>query len=496
MIVINNKLIYGILSLILLILTIQINCNISDNEDGSSKYPLRIEPKGNNYKFVTKAGRNFQVSCVFEKEGIAKVEDIQWLTGDNQKIDAYSSNRIFTIELNDKHTHNPKKLLLFDQLEPRMSGNYTCKGKHFDREYSQTIQLIVTDNLIWNNNDDIVGGMEGDPLIIDCGAIGTPDPDIQFTDENGDLLNENEFKIAGNEITIEKLTSDFQGKKIKCIAVQYFEEHETTSIEEKTFKIDVWTVPQFESHYAESYGIVGRNGRVDCKVVKSNPPVKEFRFFKSNVEIGVNEKFMITVDTPKQEATLHIFNVDEDDFNQYRCDVTNGKASNHQTIILKVSNPPSEVRATLKNVHKHAIKWHLTTTPTEPSDSDTANLPVTQYIIEYVRKDKIMNENDDENDIEINVSTGWSLFGQRQLFNVTHDGMYKIHGLRQNTSYLFRFTAVNAAGTGNPFIVTAKTSSDHHHKYESSSSITKITIINEILVFLGFSIFYLLTVHF
>uniref|UniRef100_A0A0N5BLC3 Ig-like domain-containing protein n=1 Tax=Strongyloides papillosus TaxID=174720 RepID=A0A0N5BLC3_STREA len=462
----------------------------------SSKYPLRVEPKGNNYKFVTKAGRNFQVSCLFEKEGIAKVEDIQWLTGNDQKIDGYSSNRVFTIELNDKHTHNPKKLLLFDQLEPRMSGNYTCKGKYFDREYSQTIQLIVTDNLIWNNNDDVVGGMEGDPLIIDCGAVGSPDPDIQFTDENGDILNENDFTIAGNEITIDKLTTDFQGKKIKCVAVQYFEEHETTSIEEKTYKIDVWTVPQFENHYAESYAIVGRNGRVDCKVVKSNPPVKEFRFFRNNVEIGVNEKFMITVDTPKQEAALHIFNVDEDDFNQYRCDVTNGKASNHQTILLKVSNPPSEVIATVKNVHKHSIKWHLTTTPTEVSDSDTANLPVTQYIIEYVRKDKIMNEDDDENDIEINVSTGWSLFGQRQVFNATHDGDYKIHGLRQNTSYLFRFTAVNAAGTGNPFIVTAKTSSDPYHKYDSSSSYNGMSMINKIYVILGFSILYTLTVLF
>uniref|UniRef100_A0A0N4ZAC3 Ig-like domain-containing protein n=1 Tax=Parastrongyloides trichosuri TaxID=131310 RepID=A0A0N4ZAC3_PARTI len=475
---------------------VKLNYKYSFFADVPSKYPLRVEPKGNNYKFVTKAGRKFQVSCIFEKEGIAKVEDIQWLTTNGQKIDGFSSNRVFTIELNDKHTHNPKKLLLFDQLEPRMSGNYTCQGKYFDREYSQTIQIIVTDNLIWNNNEDVLGGMEGDPLIIDCGAVGSPDPDIQFTDENGDLLNEDEYTIAGNEITIDRLTSDFQGRKIKCVAVQYFEEHETTSIEEKTFKIDVYTVPEFENNYAESYAIVGRNGRVDCKVVKSNPPVTEFRFYRNNIEIGVNEKFMITFDTPKQEATLHIFNVDEDDFNQYRCEATNGKATNHQTILLKVSNPPSEVRATLKAVHKHIIKWSLTTYPQDSSDSETANLPVTQYIIEYVRKDKIMNEEDDENEVEINVSSGWSLFGQRRVYNVSQDGVYKIHGLRQNTSYLFRFTAVNAAGTGNPFIITAKTSSDPINKFESSSSFNGISFTTKFLIALGLSISYLTTILF
>uniref|UniRef100_A0AC35U5Z9 Ig-like domain-containing protein n=1 Tax=Rhabditophanes sp. KR3021 TaxID=114890 RepID=A0AC35U5Z9_9BILA len=454
----------------------------------SDYIPLRIEPKGNDFKYVAKAGRKFQVACVFEKEGSAKNEKLVWLNDEGKEIDEDSSTSVFTIELSEKGTNNPKKMLVFTHLEQRDSGKYSCKAKHFDREYSQDIQLIVTDNIVWNQKNDVLGAMKNDPLIIDCGALGEPEPDIEITLDNGDALSPDEYTIAGSEVTIEKLGDKHQDQIFRCLAIQYFEEHETTSIEERKVKVDVWTIPEFENNFVDSYGIIGRKAKIYCNVTQSNPPVTDFHFYKDNTELHDDEKYLLSIHPMLQSATLHIFNVNEDDFDQYKCEATNGKAKSQQTILLKVSNPPSEVKATLHKVHKHSINWELTTSDgknKQDSIDSTHTLPVTEYIIEYIRKDKILKDGEETSDFnEIDEhSKEWETHGAKIVKSVASNNHYDIHGLRQNTEYAFRFTAVNAAGIGESLVITAKTHHDTHHQLSSGSHILPPLIIQMLAIF-------------
>jgi hypothetical protein len=96
--------------------------------------------------------------------------------------------------------------------------------------------------------------MLDESLTVNCGASGRPPPEIEITDQTGLPLPGNhlsyssiacsypddEFKVAGQEMTIERLSKHHQGTVIKCLAVQDLVEHDTTMVEERQVIIDVW----------------------------------------------------------------------------------------------------------------------------------------------------------------------------------------------------------------------------------------------------------------
>lgn len=52
--------------------------------------------------------------------------------------------------------------------------------------------------------------------------------------------------VAADEVTVPKLTKNYQNKTIKCLAVQDFLEYHTSTIEEHEIKIDVWCESSFD----------------------------------------------------------------------------------------------------------------------------------------------------------------------------------------------------------------------------------------------------------
>lgn len=49
--------------------------------------------------------------------------------------------------------------------------------------------MIIAGNVDWNTPKDVVGGVIGEELIIDCGAKGDPEPLIEIADENGQAVD-------------------------------------------------------------------------------------------------------------------------------------------------------------------------------------------------------------------------------------------------------------------------------------------------------------------
>ncbi|VDM73049.1 unnamed protein product, partial [Strongylus vulgaris] len=96
--------------------------------------------------------------------------------------------------------------------------------------------------------------------------------------------------------------------------------------------------PEFEKASVDQYTIVdGRSREVEllCPVAASNPPAVLFTFYREGNELNDPSKYNVTMDKYHKWAKLRIFDVDEEDLDEYRCEVNNGKAKSTMTIHLK-----------------------------------------------------------------------------------------------------------------------------------------------------------------
>ena len=62
------------------------------------------------------------------------------------------------------------------------------KISNFYAVFVAKIKCLFTGNIEWNEPRDVVGAMVGEPLTIDCGAKGNPQPEIEMTNEEGEEL--------------------------------------------------------------------------------------------------------------------------------------------------------------------------------------------------------------------------------------------------------------------------------------------------------------------
>uniref|UniRef100_A0AC35F0J8 Fibronectin type-III domain-containing protein n=1 Tax=Panagrolaimus sp. PS1159 TaxID=55785 RepID=A0AC35F0J8_9BILA len=154
----------------------------------------------------------------------------------------------------------------------------------------------------------------------------------------------------------------------------------------------------------------------------------------------------------------------------------NGKAKSHQMINLQVANPPNQVRASLERARKHSITWRLM--EDKNHDENDGELPVVSYTIEYIRS-KLLDAVDSSESDEDTVYNEklrhaeeqvWKSHGSHVVRTKVPNNLYEISGLVQDAEYVFRFTAQNEAGSGDPLQLTAKTHSGNHEEYNSANT--------------------------
>ena len=57
----------------------------------------------------------------------------------------------------------------------------------------QKSKVQFSGNIEWKEPRDVVGAMVGESLTINCGAKGNPQPEIEMTNEDGELLKGENF---------------------------------------------------------------------------------------------------------------------------------------------------------------------------------------------------------------------------------------------------------------------------------------------------------------
>uniref|UniRef100_A0A7E4VGR6 Fibronectin type III domain protein n=1 Tax=Panagrellus redivivus TaxID=6233 RepID=A0A7E4VGR6_PANRE len=447
---------------------------------------LQIHPAGlEGDKYVVKANKAFRIACVYNDEDMENVHQLQWVNEDGKEIDTASSPNLFTIALHERGTHHKKRSLVFSKINSRDSGTYTCVANVNGEVTRRSIHVHIVGNIEWNEPRDVVGAMVGEPLTIDCGAKGNPSPEIEMTNEEGELLNDlaDTYVVVDNEVTIDHLSKEYQNNKVRCLALQHIAEYATTSVEKHEITIDVWYEPEFETKEVNRHAIMGRSANIYCNVSSSNPPVSHFHFFKGTDEIDRDdETYEIIEDFESQTAVLKILSVDEEDLGTYRCEVNNGKAKSHQQIHLHTANPPNQVRVSLERARKHSITWRLV----EDGSAEDEDLPVISYTIEYVRSQLLDDVDSSEEEPALNneklhraEESVWKSHGSHVVRTKNPENLYEITGLVQNAEYVFRFSAQNEAGSGDSIEITARTHSEHHEELTafSTCNIPSITLM-------------------
>ncbi|RCN52575.1 immunoglobulin domain protein [Ancylostoma caninum] len=438
----------------------------ADDED---RNPVKVASKHLDPEntLILRQGKPLMVECVYGREDIADISDLQWQKKGAKVIDGSSSSSIFTTGLLEHGTRHKKKNLHFTAIHKRDEGTYECRARSLGgKTYSREVKVVVLNEIRWNDESHSAGALLGEPLTIDCGVNGDDDEhQITITDSEGETLDANMYTIAGKEVTVEHLTKEYDGKKISCVHIESYGKDELPIIDRREVNIDVWYKPEFEKDSVDQYTIVDgkpREVELSCPVAASNPPAILFTFYRDGNELNDPEKYNLTIDKRHKKATLKIFNINEDDLDEYRCEVNNGKAKSTMTIHLKETSPPSEPKVTLHKVKEHSITWKI------ENKEEEGELPIKEIEIDYLRK-SVVDEKLEENADSISDSF-WNDHGIKHKRSKSPSGLYEITGLLQASEYVFKIRQFSEAGEGPSVILRATTHEDTDLKQELSSS--------------------------
>lgn len=435
---------------------------------------LRLEPPTlNNSRYVVRVDRKFRVSCICQ-QATTDCLHLTWRNEFGRKIDGESSSSLFTVELQEHGTMHKKLSLVFTRVAQRDAGFYKCVARNAKMMTADwEVELIVVDKIHWKESNDVVGAMLGESLTIDCGAAGNPYPETHITSHDGQPLNESLFIVAGPEITVNKLSMEYQNVIIKCLAVQEYLQYDATIVEEHEIRLDVWSSPRFSTLHLERYVVLDQSAQICCNVTESNPPATQFRYLRGSEQLANDSNHIILVDAVNQSSCLKILLATEDDLGEYQCEVNNGKSKSEQTIVVKEATPPGEVHVSLQDVGMTYVIWKIEEGPSE-------QLPIQLYTIEYIKK-SIVDQGHDKSSEDNRV---WFAHAVKMDVHLSQNGLYEIGGLRQGTTYIFRFTAQNEAGIGDTVAVAVKTTSKiKSSKLKSSASTSATHRLDRLITF-------------
>uniref|UniRef100_A0A915PNU2 Uncharacterized protein n=1 Tax=Setaria digitata TaxID=48799 RepID=A0A915PNU2_9BILA len=437
---------------------------------------LRLEPPPlNNSRYVVRVDRRFRISCICQQTSVNCLH-LTWRNEFGREIDGESSNSLFTVELREHGSMYKKLSLVFTQIAKRDTGFYKCVARNSRRISADwAVELIVVDEIRWKETNNVVGGMFGESLTVDCGSTGNPQPETHITNQNGFPLNETLFVTAGSEVTVSKLTNDYQDTVIKCLSVQEFEQYDATVVEQHEIRLDVWSSPQFSKPFVERFIVLDHIAQICCNVTRSNPPATHFRYLRGSDELWNDSNHIILVDASNQSSCLKILSPTEYDLGEYRCEVNNGKSKAQQTIAVKEATPPGEVHVSLQDVGMTYVVWKI-------DEGFGEQLPIQRYIIEYIKK-SILEQSRDQNRENNRV---WFAHAVKMDVHLNENGLYEIGGLRQGTTYIFRFTAENEAGIGDTVTVAVKTTSKIKPSMLTQSALSPLQQLTLITSFLYF----------
>lgn len=406
-------------------------------EASSDTAPLSLSPP--QLEVVKYVNESYIVSCKSERG-----TSVMWTT--------YNGTKSQQIYQGKGRIHvEPSRIgkgvnLIFENIERKDRGEYTCSASVDGSEVKETFRLVVIKPITFVDTPTVQVAKENQNVLVRCEVDGDPEPKIVWT-VKGKAAKAPKYKTVVDGLYIVNVTLEDRGD-YHCRAYQTSSVAGTMKEQTITLKIQhkpTWKGvykgngfdegenmrsegPNGEGSTSQAWGYIGGKVNLTCEAFAE--PEATFHWLRDNETVQPDE--YIEVINLKHRSILQLVVRDENAFGDYVCKASNSLGTLERVVVLQKGVKPEPPSAAVKAVTADAI--HLDIHPPSNHHHHSGNqehheLDIIGYRVQWKRQ----GEQD------------WT---EESTHDFIKGGQYVISGLSHDTSYLLRVAAKNAAGVG------------------------------------------------
>ncbi|XP_012229670.1 fasciclin-2 isoform X3 [Linepithema humile] len=329
------------------------------------------------------------ITCKPKVDNPDLVSNMQWFDPQERLIDPLNRNNAYSKPSMYTELHTDGSLsLIFNSIEEKQAGKYTCKGTYTRNENMMAIVTIDTIIAItWDNAPENQYPILGEDYAVQCQVRARPSPSIDWL-YNGELIRTNDhYVIEPYSLKIKNVQESDDGVYTCRASVQT-----TGELKERPIRVEVHIRPTIDEILSPVDIVEGENANIECKAKGKPPPTISWIKSISQQNLSNADRFGVNPVT----GQLTITNVHRDDAGEYQCIAENRanitKANIQVNVIVKPKIMEFENRTSVEGKRAQiACKAFGRPPPSVTFRKFTANKPFTMGV--QPKDDRIIMEN-------------------------------------------------------------------------------------------------------
>ncbi|RZF35790.1 hypothetical protein LSTR_LSTR009206 [Laodelphax striatellus] len=275
---------------------------------------LVIKPSENVQKKAV--GKTLLLTCNLEGGDYSLLSEFEWRDPFNQVIN--SEMRRVIMPMTTERWADNKLALIIPQMKEEGSGNYTCSGVYAkSQKLTKSVTLQTFVSITWEDAPQEQNAIVNKDFKIKCRVTANPSPVVNWMKNDEPLTTNEHYVIEADGMVIRQVTEADDGY-YKCRASVV----DTGEIESRSIKVEVFTLPSFESTELIRKEVVeGETINIPCQASGKPPPT--YTWIKSNTKQDlsvIGDRYAVNEIT----GVLTITNLRKEDTGDYICEARNG----------------------------------------------------------------------------------------------------------------------------------------------------------------------------
>ncbi|KAF4527228.1 hypothetical protein B566_EDAN010545 [Ephemera danica] len=263
--------------------------------------------------------------------------------------------------------------VIFESLEKKDRGNYTCSATVDGKEHKQAFKLVVIKPISFLDTPRVQNASEHQDMLIRCEVDGDPEPKVAWQ-VKGKQPQAPKYKVMADGLYIRNVSLADRGDYL-CRAFQ------ASPIANKP----LW--PQEQSERERAYGFVSGHVNLSCAAVAEPEP--NFEWLKENRSIELHEPHAQLFREPSR-SVLQLAVHNESVFGEYVCRASNALGTLERVVVLREAARPATPKMSVQAKTADTITLGLNMPPESAlatSGSGPAPLEVSGFRVQVKPKD-------------------------------------------------------------------------------------------------------------
>nr|CAD7259692.1 unnamed protein product [Timema shepardi] len=246
--------------------------------------------------------------------------------------------------------------LMFESINKKDEGNYTCKANVDGKEVSASFNLIVIKPIFFMDTSVVQSANENENVTVKCEAQGDPEPKIVWS-VKGKPPTGPKYKLMGDGLLVVNVTLEDMGEymckafQISSFTSNYQEQNITLKIRHKPIMLDNTSSP------ITSYGFVTGVVNLTCSVQAD--PLANFTWTKDSKPLSDNLG-NITIFHDTNLSTLQVVVHNNSLFGNYSCKARNKLGAAKRTIqLLEGTKPDPPTSVNVRSVSAESVELEI-----------------------------------------------------------------------------------------------------------------------------------------